>query len=138
MATRGPNSLSAMTTGLSLSHYGQKKRRGGAINIQEGKEEILNRRIGQNELSTIQVCLAYVDAQREYALQDQDHDGVLEYAQKFFSEQGKRDGLEYWETGLGKRPALSVRTPPRPMRKATCSRRQRQSRCPTTATTTTS
>lgn len=74
------------------------------FNIQEGKEEILNRRIGQNELSTIQVCLAYVDAQREYALQDQDHDGVLEYAQKFFSEQGKRDGL-YWETGPGEAPS---------------------------------
>ena len=74
------------------------------FNMQEGKEEILNRRIGQNEVSAIQVCLAYVDAQREYALQDQDHDGVLEYAQKFFSERGKRDGL-YWETGPGEEPS---------------------------------
>ena len=75
-----------------------------------GKEEILNRRIGQNELSAIQVSLAYVDAQREYALQDLDHDGVLEYAQKFFSEQGKRDGL-YWETEPGAEPSpLGPRT----------------------------
>lgn len=61
-----------------------------------GKEELLNRRIGRNELRTIAVCYAYVDAQREYARQDRDHRGVGEYAQKFRSAPGKRDGL-YWE-----------------------------------------
>jgi hypothetical protein len=61
-----------------------------------GKEEILNRRVGRNELNAIQVCLAYVDAQREYALKDRDGDKLLEYAQKFVSEKGKRNGL-YWE-----------------------------------------
>ncbi len=66
----------------------------------EGREEILARRIGRNELSAIQVCLGYVDAQREYALKDRDHDGFLEYAQKFRSDAGKKDGL-YWETGEG-------------------------------------
>ena len=45
--------------------------------------EILARRIGKNEWNTIQSCLAYVDAQREYALEDRDGDGLLEYAQKF-------------------------------------------------------
>ncbi|HUI25247.1 MAG TPA: DUF2950 domain-containing protein [Candidatus Kryptonia bacterium] len=60
-----------------------------------GKEEILNRRIGANELWTIQACLAYVDAQREYYDRDPDHDGLLQYAQKFTSTPGKRDGL-YW------------------------------------------
>jgi hypothetical protein len=60
-----------------------------------GKEEILNRRIGLNELNTIQVCLAYVDAQREYYARDPDRDAVLQYAQKFASSPGKRDGL-YW------------------------------------------
>ncbi len=62
-----------------------------------GKEEILDRRIGLNELSVIEVCLAYVGAQREYASKDRNHDGFDEYAQKFASSPGKRDGL-YWPT----------------------------------------
>lgn len=65
-----------------------------------GLEEILNRRIGKNELSTIQVCLAYCDAQCEYGIKDRDGDGVLEYAQKFRSSPGKQDGL-YWKAGEG-------------------------------------
>ncbi len=65
-----------------------------------GREEILARRIGQNELSAIQVCLAYVDAQREYFFKDRDGDGLLEYAQKFRSDQGKKNGL-YWEVKAG-------------------------------------
>jgi hypothetical protein len=65
-----------------------------------GKEELLDRRIGRNELYAIQVCLAYVDAQREYALKDWDGDGLLEYAQKFASTPGKKDGL-YWEVKEG-------------------------------------
>lgn len=66
----------------------------------QGKEEILNRRIGKNELSTIQVCLNYVLAQREYASKDRNGDGALEYAQKFASEPGKKNGL-YWEAKEG-------------------------------------
>ena len=69
-----------------------------------GKQEILARRIGKNELGAIQICLAYVDAQREYVLKDRDKDGLLEYAQKFRSEPGKRDGL-YWETKEGEQPS---------------------------------
>jgi len=65
-----------------------------------GKEEILNRRIGRNELNAIQVCLAYVDAQREYVLKDRDGDKLLEYAQKFVSKEGEKDGL-YWEAKEG-------------------------------------
>ena len=65
-----------------------------------GREEVLARRIGQNELSAIQVCLAFVDAQREYALKDRDGDGLLEYAQKFGSDKGKRNGL-YWKVAEG-------------------------------------
>jgi hypothetical protein len=65
-----------------------------------GREEVLNRRIGKNELSTIQVCLAIVDAEREYARQDRDGDGVLEYAQQFRSTPGAKDGL-YWEAKEG-------------------------------------
>jgi hypothetical protein len=67
-----------------------------------GREEILNRRIGRNELNAIQVCLAYVDAQREYALKDRDGDKLLEYAQRFISQKGKKDGL-YWEVKEGKK-----------------------------------
>ncbi len=70
------------------------------FDTQAGKEEILNRRIGRNELSTIQVCLAYVDAQREYARRGREGGGLREYAQKFISEKGKKDGL-YWETKEG-------------------------------------
>jgi hypothetical protein len=62
-----------------------------------GDDELLNRRIGQNELSAIQVCLAYVDAQREYYSR---RTGLLEYAQRLDSTRGKRDGL-YWETKPG-------------------------------------
>src|SRR5215831_12600189 len=63
----------------------------------EGKEEILNRRIGRNELDVIQVCLAYVDAQREYYMRNPRHVALPQYAAKFMSTKGKRDGL-YWET----------------------------------------
>ncbi|HSE06097.1 MAG TPA: DUF2950 domain-containing protein [Methylomirabilota bacterium] len=69
-----------------------------------GKEELLNRRIGQNELYTIQVCLAYVDAQREYYVRDPDGDALLQYAQKFASTPGKRDGL-YFETKADEMPS---------------------------------
>jgi Protein of unknown function (DUF2950) len=65
-----------------------------------GAEEILNRRIGRNELNTIQVCLAYVDAQREYYSQPRSKDRVLEYAQRFGSTPGRHDGL-YWPTKAG-------------------------------------
>ena len=65
-----------------------------------GREEILNRRIGRNELNAIQVCMAYVDAQREYVLKDRDGDKLLEYAQKFVSDKGKKNGL-YWEAKEG-------------------------------------
>ena len=54
--------------------------------------------------NTIQVCLAYVDAQREYYARDPDGDALLQYAQKFGSSPGKRDGL-YWPTNPGEPPS---------------------------------
>jgi hypothetical protein len=69
-----------------------------------GKEEILSRRIGRNELAAIQTCLAIVDAQREYATVDREGDGLLKYAQKFHSDKGKKDGL-YWESAPGEKPS---------------------------------
>jgi len=77
-----------------------KKGKSWLFDTKAGKEEMLNRRIGRNELNTIQVCLAIVDAEREYALKDRDGDKVLEYAQKFISEKGRKDGL-YWEAKQG-------------------------------------
>ena len=70
------------------------------FDTQAGKEEILNRRIGRNELEVIQVCLAYVDAQRDYYSADRNADGLREYAARFASTPGKRDGL-YWPTKPG-------------------------------------
>jgi hypothetical protein len=70
------------------------------FDTKQGKEEILNRRIGQNELYAIQTSLAIVDAQREYAMTDRDGDNLHEYAEKFASDPGKKNGL-YWETKEG-------------------------------------
>jgi hypothetical protein len=65
-----------------------------------GEDEILARRVGRNELDTIEVCLAFIDMQREYAEADRNGDGILEYAQRFVSTPGKHDGL-YWPTKAG-------------------------------------
>ena len=70
-----------------------------------GSEEILNRRIGENELSAILTCRAYVLAQWQYFTESgSDKDGVAEYAQKLISSPGKKDGL-YWDTVEGERPS---------------------------------
>jgi hypothetical protein len=81
-----------------------KENAGWRFDTQEGKEEIVNRRIGRNELDVIQVCLAVVDAEREYYQRDPDGDKLLQYAQKFISTKGKRDGL-FWETKPDEQPS---------------------------------
>jgi hypothetical protein len=63
-----------------------------------GKEEILARRIGRNEMAAVDVCAAVAEAQAEYL--SQRHDGVKQYAQKFISDEGKQDGL-YWPSAEG-------------------------------------
>lgn len=63
-----------------------------------GKEELLNRVIGENELNAIAVCRAYVAAQREYARKERMPDHVTQFAQHFMSSEGKKDGL-YWSVG---------------------------------------
>jgi hypothetical protein len=60
-----------------------------------GREELLNRRVGRNELDVIQTLLAVVDAQREYAADDPDKNGFADYALHFRSSPGKKDGL-FW------------------------------------------
>jgi hypothetical protein len=70
-----------------------------SFDTQAGREEILARRIGHNELDAIQTSLAYVDAQNDYAAKDRG-DGVGTYAMHFVSAAGKKDGL-YWPTAQG-------------------------------------
>ena len=66
----------------------------------QGREEILFRRIGANELDAIQICRGFVDAQKEYAAEVHDNSGVNQYAQKIISTPGKHDGL-YWKNADG-------------------------------------
>jgi hypothetical protein len=65
-----------------------------------GRQEILYRRVGRNEMSVIQVCRGLVDAQKEYFSQLHDGDSSNLYAQKIFSDSGKHNGL-YWEAASG-------------------------------------
>ena len=69
-----------------------------------GREEILFRRIGENELDAIQSALAYVDAQDEYAEKDRTGAGINTYAQRIISQPEKKDGL-YWPTSQGEDPS---------------------------------
>ena len=65
------------------------------FDVLSGKQEILDRRIGRNELNVINVMNSYVDAQREYAAKDFDGDGVHAFAAGVRSDPGKKNGL-YW------------------------------------------
>ncbi len=71
-----------------------------SFDAEAGREEVINRRVGRNELDTIQTMLAIGDAQREYASKDADGNGLHDYAMRFRSSPGKRDGL-YWEARPG-------------------------------------
>jgi len=81
-----------------------KSQDGWRFDTTRGAKEILDRRIGRNELNAIQVCLAIVDAERDYMAKDPDGDGIQEYASKFVSTPGKHDGL-YWETNSEEPPS---------------------------------
>ena len=89
-----------------------KEDAGWRFDTPAGKEEILNRRIGRNELAAIEVCRAYVDAQREYYLRNPGRDALHQYAQKFLSTKGKqrRPILGH----QGRRGAESIRSAHRP------------------------
>jgi hypothetical protein len=71
-----------------------------SFDTEAGRREILYRRIGHNELDAIQTCLAFVDAQDEYAEKDRTGTGTGVYAERFISQPGKKDGL-YWPTAQG-------------------------------------
>jgi hypothetical protein len=104
------NKLEKVSTNKVILHIGKddwllpipivKKNNTWSFDTKAAKEEILNRRIGRNELNVIEVLHAYVDAQREYASKDCKGDGAVEFAQKFVSTKGKHDGL-YWEAKEG-------------------------------------
>jgi hypothetical protein len=71
-----------------------------AFDTAAGRDEIINRRIGFNELNAIKVCQTYVQAQREYAARDRQGDLIMQYATHMLSSPDKRDGL-YWPVPLG-------------------------------------
>jgi hypothetical protein len=81
-----------------------KGAKGWTLDASAGRREILARRIGQNELNAIEVVRAVVDAQRDYTSEDRDANGVRDYATKFLSSPGKKDGL-YWPTKEGEPPS---------------------------------
>ncbi|MCG2722695.1 MAG: DUF2950 domain-containing protein, partial [Thermodesulfovibrionales bacterium] len=70
------------------------------FDTQKGRQEILDRRIGRNELHVMEVLHAYVDAQHEYATKDCGGSGKVEFAQRIMSAEGKHDGL-YWAAKEG-------------------------------------
>jgi hypothetical protein len=73
---------------------------GWRFDTEDGKQEILNRRVGRNELAIIELFRDYGDAQIDYASGDRDGDEVLEYAQRMRSTEGEKDGL-YWKVAAG-------------------------------------
>jgi hypothetical protein len=81
-----------------------KTAEGWKFDTKAGREEVLNRRVGRNELDAIKVCRAYVEAQREYAITDRERDGIIQYAQKFGSDPYRRNGL-YWQPAEGEIPS---------------------------------
>jgi hypothetical protein len=77
-----------------------RKDGGWQFDTEAGRLEILYRRVGRNELDAIQSCLAYVDAQNEYAEKNAAGAGIGTYAQRIVSRPGRKDGL-YWTTADG-------------------------------------
>ena len=70
------------------------------FDTEAGLEELINRRVGRNELNAIEICHHYIDAQVEYAGKDRNGNLVLEYAQTLMSSEGQRDGL-FWDSAPG-------------------------------------
>jgi hypothetical protein len=89
-----------------------KGRGGWFFDASAGRKEILDRRIGSNELDAIAICRGYVEVQKQYALEA--HDGVNQYAQRIVSTPGKRDGLAWqnedgsWAGPIGEKIARAL------------------------------
>ncbi|HJZ82153.1 MAG TPA: DUF2950 domain-containing protein [Pyrinomonadaceae bacterium] len=79
-----------------------------------GRQEVLLRRIGRNELDAIEICRGYVEAQHEYALIKHGESGVNQYAQRIISTPGKQDGLAWqnsdgnWDGPIGDNIAKAI------------------------------
>jgi len=86
---------------------------GWSFDAKAGRTELLYRRVGSNELSAIQICRGYVEAQHEYALMKKDA-GVNQYAQRIISTPGKQDGLAWrnedgsWGGPIGEKVAEAI------------------------------
>ncbi|MCP3848984.1 MAG: DUF2950 domain-containing protein [Gammaproteobacteria bacterium] len=94
--TKGEMFIEVGTLGWTFPIPIKKSDNGWFFDTATGVDIVTTRRIGRNELSAMQAVLAYYDAQNEYAEQDRNGDGSLEYAQRFISTEGQKDGL-YWE-----------------------------------------
>jgi hypothetical protein len=85
-----------------------------AFDAKAGREELLHRRIGSNELDAIDICRGYVEAQHEYALQTREGYNVNQYAQRIVSTPGKQDGLAWqnsdgsWGGPIGEKIARAI------------------------------
>jgi hypothetical protein len=85
-----------------------------SFDARAGRQEILNRRVGANELDAITICRGYVDAQHEYALQKRNGYDVNQYAQRIISTDGKQDGLAWrnpdgaWDGPIGEAIARAI------------------------------
>jgi hypothetical protein len=73
---------------------------GWRFDVKAGAQQIIDRRVGRNELRAVEICRAYVEAQREYAAKDPMGGGLHEFAQQVASSPGKHDGL-YWSVAAG-------------------------------------
>jgi len=100
----GTNAGLVLNNGWTLPIPIVRSGEGWVFDVRAGAEEVRIRRIGRNELATIKAMYAFYDAEREYAEQDRNDDGVLEYARRFSSRPGKHDGL-YWATPEGEPPS---------------------------------
>ena len=91
-----------------------KKVDGWTFDVNEGRREILYRRVGRNELDAIQICRGFVEAQHEYALVKKEGAGVNQYAQQIISTPGKQDGLAWqnadgtWGGPIGEKAAKAI------------------------------
>jgi hypothetical protein len=81
-----------------------RKGEGWTFDVVAAEKQLLIRRIGRNELAAIDAMLAFYDAQRDYAAEDRNGDGYLEYSRHFLSSPGEHDGL-YWDTADGEPPS---------------------------------
>jgi hypothetical protein len=100
----GATAKLVLSDGWTLPIPAVRRGEGWAFDTGAGQREVRTRRIGRNELAAMKSVYAYYDAQREYAEQFRNGAGVLEYARRFVSSPGKRDGL-YWPTGYGESPS---------------------------------